>query len=228
MIWAAAARPSVQPLSQAGAAAGEAQAGKEILNNRHVVARVVELAPGESTPAQPLKRDQVTVFVNSGASKNKLEKIVPIGGKIDAGEVRFHAAGSNDPLKNTGAEPLRMVVVEFVDPQGKTSRAADKQHYCNPGSTTACVDEKGLFCTDKVCFEEVTIAPGAVTTKHMHSTDHMLVAVSDYELTDTVEGKGTVVRTRKSGEVEYIGAGINHQLTNSGKAPAHFTVIVWR
>jgi hypothetical protein len=28
-----------------------------------------------------------------------------------------------------------------------------------------------------------------------------------------------VVRTRKSGEVEYIPSGINHQLTNSSKSP---------
>jgi quercetin dioxygenase-like cupin family protein len=76
--------------------------------------------------------------------------------------------------------------------------------------------------------EDVTMAPGAVTTKHSHATDHMLVAVSDYELTDQVEGKGAVVRTRKSGEVEYIPAGITHRLTNTGQAPARFTVIVWR
>jgi quercetin dioxygenase-like cupin family protein len=220
MLWAAA--------QSAGPAAGDAHPGKEILNNRHVVARVLEIAPGEALPAHALPHDSLTIFVNSGASKNKLEKIVPIGGKIEAGEVRFHGPGTSEAFKNTGDERLRTVEIEFVDPQGKTTRASDKQHYCNPGSATACVDEKSLFCTEKVCVEDVTIAPGAVTTKHMHSTDHMLVAVSDYELTDTIEGKGTVVRARKSGEVEYISAGIKHQLTNTGKATAHFTVIVWR
>jgi oxalate decarboxylase/phosphoglucose isomerase-like protein (cupin superfamily) len=56
----------------------------------------------------------------------------------------------------------------------------------------------------------------------------MLIAVSDYELTDRVEGKGIVVRTRKSSEVEYIPAGITHRITNTGQAPARFIVIVWR
>jgi len=103
-----------------------------------------------------------------------------------------------------------------------------RSHYCNPDGTTACVDEKNLFCTARVCVEDVSIAPGAITHKHSHGTDHMLVAVSDYELTDQVEGKGTVVRTPKSGEVEYLPAGITHRLTNTGQAPARFTVIVWR
>ena len=48
------------------------------------------------------------------------------------------------------------------------------------------------------------------------------------ELTDRVEGKGIVVRTRKSGEVEYITAGITHRITNASLAPARFIVIVWR
>jgi uncharacterized RmlC-like cupin family protein len=89
-------------------------------------------------------------------------------------------------------------------------------HYCNPDSTTACVDEKQTFCTEKVCVENVTIAPA---TKHGHTTDPMLAAVSDYELTDRVEGKGIIVRRRKSGEVEYIPAGITHRIANAAAAP---------
>jgi quercetin dioxygenase-like cupin family protein len=72
------------------------------------------------------------------------------------------------------------------------------------------------------------MAPGALSIKHSHTTDHMLVAVSDYELTDQVEDKGTSVRRRKSGEVEYIPAGITHQLTNTGKNTARFVVVAWR
>ena len=74
----------------------------------------------------------------------------------------------------------------------------------------------------------MTIAPGAIIAKHTHATDHALVAISDYKLTDPVEGNGTVMHTRKSGEVEYTPAGITHQLTNTDQTPAHFTVIVWR
>jgi len=118
---------------------------------------------------------------------------------------------------------------EAAAARGKAGRVGTKDsHYCNPGSETACVNEKYLFCTNKVCVEDVTLGPGAVTIKHGHTTDHMLIAVSDYELTDDTEGKAPTIRTKKSGEVEYIPAGIRHQLTNTGKDTARFIVVVFR
>jgi uncharacterized RmlC-like cupin family protein len=130
-------------------------------------------------------------------------------------------------VENEGTEPFRAVIVDFADPQANVKKIGTSSHSCNPENKT-CIDEKNLFCTAKVCVQDVTMAPGAATSRHTHATDHMMIAVSDYELTDEAEGKAAVVRSKKSGEVEYIAAGITHKLTNTGKAPAHFTVIVWR
>lgn len=202
---------------------------KEIFRNQRVLVALLELAPREATPMHQHARDMIAVFVNGGSTTNTEYGHKPAADKMAPGEVRFKNAGYAHASRNEGVNPFRVAVVEFADPQGKAEPAASKKsHYCNPGSATACVDEKSLFCTAKVCVEDVTIAPGALTTRHSHSTDHMLVAVSGYEFTDQIEGKGKVVRTRRSGEVEYIPAGITHQLTNSGKAPARFIVVVWR
>jgi len=43
-----------------------------------------------------------------------------------------------------------------------------------------------------------------------------------------VEGKGTNVRVQQSGSVEYIPAGITHQLTNISHHPVRFLVMVFR
>lgn len=202
---------------------------KQIFGNHRVLVSLLELAPREATPMHQHARDMLAVFVTGGRTTNTVYGHKRAADKMAAGEVRFRNAGYAHATRNDDNGPFRVVVVEFADPQGNTEKAAsEKSHYCNPGSSTACVDEKSLFCTAKVCLEDVTIAPGAVTTKHSHATDHMLVAVSGYEFTDQVEGKGTVVRRRNSGEVEYIPAGITHQLSNSGQAPARFIVIVWR
>jgi quercetin dioxygenase-like cupin family protein len=201
---------------------------KEILRNHRVTVSLVELAPREVTPMHKHELDMLEVFVNGGRAQNTVSGHKPAADKMAVGEVRFLNAGYSHAIENEGPGVFRVVTVEFADPQGKKEQLGTTSHYCNAGSTTACVDENNLFCTTKVCVEDVTMAPGAVTTKHSHPTDHMLVAVSDYELTDQVEGKGTVVRTHKSGEVEYIPAGINHRLTNTGPASARFTVVVWR
>lgn len=201
---------------------------KEILRNDRITVSLLELAPHEATPMHQHDRDMLEVFVNGGRTRNTIFGQKPAADQMAVGEVRFINAGYAHASQNEGAGPFRVVIVEFADPQGKMKQVGGGSHYCNPGSATACVDEKNLFCTAKVCVADVNIAPGAITTKHAHATDHMLVAVSDYELTDEVEGKGTVVRTRKSGEIEYTPAGIKHRQTNSGQAPAHFTVIMWR
>lgn len=202
---------------------------KEILRNQHVTITSVELAPGESTPMHRHDRDALTVFVTGGETKNTIEGEKPENDKMEPGTVRFRSGGFAHTRTNEGPDVFRAVVIEFAEPQGKTEKLGEKSsHYCNPGSKTACVKEKYLFCTAKVCVEEVTIAPGAVTIKHSHSTDHMLIAISDYELTDQAEGKPANVRKLASGEAEYIPAGITHQLTNTGKNDARFVVVVFR
>lgn len=202
---------------------------RQIFSNQRVTVNLLELQPNEGTPMHQHTRDAVAVFITPGQKRNtafgkktKVEKSEP-------GEVRYLPTGFAHATHNDAADVFRAVIVDFMDPQGSLDKTKPKKsHYCNPGSKDVCVWEHELFCTAKVCVEDVTMAPGAVTTRHSHSTDHMLVAVSDYELTDQIEGKGTAVRTRKSGEVEYILAGITHQLRNTGKQPAHFVVILWR
>ena len=201
---------------------------RQILQNRRVTVGLLELAPNDATPMHKHDRDMLTVFVNGGRTQNTLFGRKPAADKMAVGEVRFREAGYTYAVRNVGTEPFRAVVVAFADPQGKLKEIGTTSHTCNPDNPKICLEEKNLFCTAKVCVEDVTMAPGAVTSKHSHATDHMLVAISDYELTDQVEGKGTVVRAHKSGEVEYIPAGITHQLTNTGKALARFTVILWR
>ena len=211
------------------AASPRSEERKEILRNQHVTVSRVEIPPGVSTAMHRHDRDVLSVFITGGDTLHTTEGEKPTRDKIASGTARFRNGGFSHTRANEGMDVFRVVVTEFAEPQGKSERISDKNsHYCNAGSKTACVDEKYLFCTAKVCVEEVTIAPGAITIKHGHTTDHMLIAISDYELTDVAEGKGTSVRNVKSGDVEYIPAGITHQLTNTGKNAARFVVVVFK
>lgn len=215
--------------SQAPIPDSEVPQRKEIFRNNHMTAFLLQLAPQEGTPMHVHDRDFLTVFVTGGQIRHTEFGHRPSRQNIAQGTVRFRNTGFAHASQNQGNRAFRAVIVEFAEPQGKTEKVRTKSsHYCNPGSETVCVDEKYLFCTAKVCVEDVTMAAGAVSTKHSHTTDHMLIAVSDYQLTDQAEGKSTTVRTRWAGEVEYIPAGITHQLTNTGKGAARFIVVVWR
>jgi quercetin dioxygenase-like cupin family protein len=216
-------------MAQAPPAAGDrAPEFKEILQNQRVIVSSINLAPHEANAVHTHHHDMIAVFVNGGRVRNTVEGKAPEMETPSAGDVRFIPGGYTHTVTNEGTGPFHAVVVEFDDPQGKVQEDGSTSRTCTPTGSAKCVDEQYLFCTVKVCVEDVTMAPGAVSTRHGHPTDHMLVAISDYELSDDVQGKGTVARTRKSGEIEYIPAGITHRLTNVGSKPARFIVVLWR
>ena len=213
--------------SVAGQAANEAPQRTKIFENNRVTVSRITIPPGVQVPLHKHDLDMVEVFIDGGVIESTQAGQEPTKYKLDLGEVRFRNGGFSHTTKNIGTTPLTIVAVEFLSGQGKMTKVRKKSETCAPDKK-ACVEEKELFCTEKVCVEDVSMAPGSVSVKHSHTTDHMLVAVSNYELSDEVEGKGTVVRNHQSGEVEYIPAGITHRLTNAGKDPARFAVILWK
>ena len=223
-VIAAALLLSLASAAQSGAAHDSLE-GKQIFKNNRVTVNHWQIPPGESTPIHRHDHDSITVVVSGGQTQDSASPRRT--NKSEAGDVRLRTAGVEHSTKNVGSAPFEAVTIGFADPQGKQTNIGKKSQTCAPDKES-CVEEKELFCTEKVCVEDVVMAPQSMSVKHSHTTDHLLVAISDYELTDEVEGKGTVVRTHKAGELEYIPAGITHQLKNTGSAPAHFTVILWK
>ena len=188
------------------------QARKQIFKNERVAAYSQQIPPGRSFAMKNI-RDTISVSVNGEGND----------------VVKLHPAGTSVSIKNTWKDSLRSVEVEFAEPIGPTEPpTAKRAHYCNDEDKKACVTENFLFCTPKLCVEEVTMAPGARSTRHSHDTEHMLVAISDYPLVDDVSGKGLMDRTVKSGGVEYLPAGITHVLTNAGKSEVRLVAIIFR
>lgn len=222
---------------------------RELMRNKKVIVTTTTIAPGASLPMHRHERDYVGVILTDGqvrqtladqgavaGTSKKMGRVfgamhVPgaTGDKVQAGDTAYHEAGFTHAEENKGKSEVRAVTVEFLQPAGKEQDPQKKSNrYCNQNDKKICVEEKYLFCTDTFCVEDVTLDAGAVSTKHSHSTDHMLVAITDYQLTDEIVGKGKKVRTKKAGEVEYIPMGITHQLTNTASAAARFIVIAFK
>ncbi len=189
------------------------ETSKQLLQNPRVNVSLVDIpARGPISP----KRDHDTLTV------------VVRGPAKSTGVVEFRAADQTDSA-TIAEQPLQAVTVEFANSQGPVERKPPAaSRYCNPGSRTACVAENYLLCTAKMCVEEVTMGVDAVTTKHSHDTDHMIIALSDYSLADDIAGDGVVMRNVKSGGVEYIPAGITHTLTNKSGGDIRFVVVLFR
>jgi quercetin dioxygenase-like cupin family protein len=68
----------------------------------------------------------------------------------------------------------------------------------------------------------VHVEPGSSTGMHTHKADHLVVAVSDLELKNEVQGNPAETIRLKAGEVRWVKGGITHSLTNIGKQSAWF------
>jgi quercetin dioxygenase-like cupin family protein len=202
---------------------------KQVLQNDRLTAYSVEIPPGESSVMHRHDRDTLVVAVSGGTTESDSGSGSPVRTKFEPGDVRFRPAPYSHSVKNIGKEPFRVLDIEFADKQGAQEKAPHKKsHYCNPGSKEACVTEEYLFCTERFCVEDVTMGPGAKSSKHTHDTEHMLIAITDYNLDDDTTGKGITHRAVKSGGVEFLPAGITHVLTNTSNETVRLVAIIFK
>ena len=189
---------------------------------------LLDIPPGQATALHRHDRDMLSVFVNGGRTRASFNGAAPVDDTFTPGDVRFRSAGFTHSTENIGTDRFLSVIFEFVDSQGpRVSAARPATHICNPGSQTACVDEKPLFCTSKFCVDDLMMAPRSVSPAGGATNDRILVAVSGYTFTEESRGTAVAVHTRKSGEIEPMAAGPASRWTNWGD-PAHLVVVTVR
>ena len=199
-----------------------------IYGDKRVTIFLLDIPPGQATLLHRHDRDMLSVFVNGGRTRASFNGAAPMEDSFTPGDVRFRSAGFTHSTENIGTDRFLSVIMEFVDPQGpRASATRAARHICNPGSETACVDEKPLFCTSRFCVDDLTMGPHASRPADGVREDQILVAVSDYAFSEGAPGNAAAVHTRKSGEIEPIAAGPSTRWTNAGD-PAHLVVVTGR
>jgi hypothetical protein len=189
---------------------------------------LLDIPPGQATVLHRHDRDMLSVFVNGGRTRASFNGAAPVEDSFTPGDVRFRSAGFTHSTENIGIDHFLSVIFEFVDSQGpRASATRPTAHTCNPGSQTACVDEKPLFCTSRFCVDDLTMGPHAVRPAGGVREDQILVAVSDYTFSEDTAGNAAAVHTRKSGAIEPVAAGPARRWTNAGD-PAHLVVVTVR
>ena len=168
------------------------------------------------------------MFVNGGRTRASFNGAAPVEDSFTPGDVRFRSAGFTHSTENIGTGRFLSVIFEFVDSQGpRESATRPATHTCSPDGQTGCVAEQPLFCTSTFCVDDLTMAPRAVRPADGPTNDSILVAVSDYTFREEIPGTAASVHTRKSGEIEPMGAGPARRWTNAGD-PAHLILVTVR
>lgn len=209
-----------------------------VLKNNVVRVFSVEVAPHESTLMHRHRSDYVFVTLGDSEFRNQRRGEKPAELKLKDGDVRFTKGGFAHIAANLADTPFRNVTIEVLKPARGIVRLAtcdvDEGIECGFCNVSAAGKQKCEWpdAVDALpelekqepgygVYQFVThLQPGATTGMHAHAADHLVVAVSDLELKNEVQGKSAEEVHMKSGEVRWVKGGFTHSLTNLGQRPA--------
>jgi hypothetical protein len=182
----------------------------------------LELNAGQAT--LPHRHGHFYVFISIGSNRvsNEVNGRPAKVAELSDGELRTSKGGFTLAERNAGDAPLQLLVVEVVDSTNGSKFATPMADFrFHDGAVGP------LFESDVVRGYEVTLASQGRTEKHEEKYDRLLVALSELQLRNDVEGKGVVPIERKLGNVLWLQGNVTESLTNSG-ARARFIVLEFR
>ena len=213
-----------------------------VLKNKKVRVFSVEVPPKASTLMHRHRNDYLFVTLGDSVVRSQRQGEKPAELRLEDGDVRFTKGGFAHIATNLADSPFRNVTIEVLKPARGILRLATcdvnegiecgfcdispegKQKCDWPGTMQTLPElEKKQEEKDYGVYQFVThLQPGSATGMHAHKADHLLVAVSDLELKNEVQGKPPETLRLKAGEVRWVKGGFTHSLTNLGKQSAWF------
>lgn len=182
----------------------------------------VEVAPQTTTLVHRHELDYFYVVLGDAEVENHVAGGNTATLKFYDSEVRFKAGGFAHSARDLSATPFRNVTIELKQ-KGSASAAADTAlHEIAPGVTRRVV-----MVQDGVRVTELQLAAGAAIPMHHHDAPHLVVALTEMELT-SISATGTVIVRQKPGDTAWIKAGVTHSLQNSGQKVAKFLTLEWQ
>src|SRR5580693_314548 len=181
----------------------------------------VDVLPHSETLTHWHRHDSIFLTLAAANIVNAVEGKEPAPLKLSVGETRFVPAPVAHIVRNVGAQPFRMVTVEFLED--------DKlRHSPSPWDEARGLDilqggtKEILFVKDGVRVSEFELQPGATIPKHHHPGPRLLVAVSDLALRNDTAGEPAVTLAMTTGESKWLPGDYSRTLTNTGQHLAKF------
>ena len=196
------------------------------ISNDQVRVFQVEVPPGASTLLHHHGHDYVFVTLGESHVSNEVRDKPPAELKLTDGETRFTPGNFEHAARNLSDQPFRNVTIELM--QDEKLRDAPSPWPEGGDRELPGVRLKVLFVRDGARVSTVELQPGATVPSHHHDGPHLVVAVSDLELRNDVEGRPPTLAQLKAGDVKWVPGGFTHTLTNTGKAPARLVTVEFR
>ena len=208
---------------------------KELLRNDAVRVWLLEVGPREATEMHRHPLDYLLIQLQDTETATTNLTSPPsaaIPKQFNDGEM-WYAPRVTHAVKNETPLPLRQLEIELLKrgPSANYSRdlindAMQPKYFPPPVDPFGNHFETGTMYN--VFLTRSQLLPGVSSQMHEHKAPHLVVAMSDLELKDEVEGKPPVTVRLNKGEVRWVEGGFKHKLTNVGNRPGQFVTVEYR
>ena len=223
--------PAAQPGLSAEAPAVEITAEPDhhlALENERVRVFQVAVPTHASTLLHRHRHDYLLVTLGDSHVANEVEGKASVELALADGETRFTPGDFAHKAKNLADRPFRNVTIELMQDEKLRGQPSPWPPEAEGDRELPGFHLKVLFIHDGARVSEVMLQPGATVPRHHHDGPHLVVAVSDLELSSDVEGQGPRAATFKAGDVKWLPGGFTHTLTNTGKSPARLVTVEFK
>ena len=190
----------------------------------------VTVAPRSSTLVHRHNYDYLFVALGDAdvVSTRPGEKPVPL--RLRDGEVRFTPGNFAHAALNEGELPFHNTTIELLKPSTNVKTCTESciaRSACADPTSASCPWSEKRISSDQWTVSLVTMPPSSRLEKHTHATPHLVVPVSDLDLTQQA-GTGSGAIRRAPGEIGWVPAGVTHTLVNNSPRTAQFVTLEFK
>jgi quercetin dioxygenase-like cupin family protein len=204
-----------------------------VFQNEYVRVFDVTVAPKASTLVHRHNYDYIFVTLGDSDVVSVRPGEKPVSLLLKDGEVRYTPGNFAHAAINNSAQPFHNITIELLKPSANVhtcTEACDVSGGC-VGATlarpAACPSTVRRITSDQWQMSLVTLPPSSWLEKHTHATPHLVVAVSDLDLTSQTESASSNIK-KQPGGLAWVPSGVTHSLTNNGPKPAQFVTLEFK
>jgi quercetin dioxygenase-like cupin family protein len=196
-----------------------------VFQNEYVRVFDVTVAPRDTTLVHRHNHDYLFVTLGDSDVVSARPGEKPVSLLLKDGEVRFTPGNFAHAAINNSDRPFHNTTIELLKPSTNVQPCMVNcsRDAVGPGVTSTT----RLYDSDQWTVSLVTLPPSARMEKHTHTLPHLVVAVSDLDLTTQSDSASNNFK-RASGGLAWVPAGVTHTLTNNSSKPAQFVTLEFK
>ncbi len=147
------------------------------------------------------------------------------------GDVRFTPGNFAHAAINQIDRPFHNITIELLKPSSEVSGCGGDGCTgplpCSSDKPGRCPTITRLIASDQWTVSLIKMPPSSRLEKHTHSMPHLVVAVSDLNLSQQTASAASAIKS-VTGDVAWVPAGVTHTITNLDTKPAQYVALEFK